>query len=309
MELSKTKKKTQTKNCKQTKKSLSKCVVNYKIGGLKLIEKKIKEVEFVDKKLYGINNIDTEQLSETSEFPIGSITKLFTIISLLLLHQNKKLNIYENIGKYINNEHIKDLKIIDIINHKSGLINMYDGIIYGSSKIKYDSATQIYEKYINHIKVDEKFKDGFIYSNMGFHILGYLIEKITGIKYSDFVKKKILIPLKMNNTGIEDCNITLYNLKKKKLTKYEKWERTFASSSGELKSCVKDLIKFSKFVKLLDKQTLDILKELTDIYKIKKNDTIIGHSGGITGGNSILRINYDNNYKVKNIYISLKTGY
>ena len=38
MELSKTKKKTQTKNCKQTKKSLSKCVVNYKIGGLKLIE-------------------------------------------------------------------------------------------------------------------------------------------------------------------------------------------------------------------------------------------------------------------------------
>ncbi len=60
----------------------------------------------------------------------------------------------------------------------------------------------------------------------------------------------------MNNTGIEDCNITLYNDKNKKLTKYQKWERTFASSVGELKSCVNDLINFSKFFKLLNKDSI-----------------------------------------------------
>ena len=281
------------------------------IGGMKLLEKKFKQVEYNNKKIYGINNIDSEQLSEISEFPIGSITKLFSIISLLLLHQNKQLNIYENIGKYIKNEHIKDLKIIDIMNHKSGLIRMYDGVIDGSSKIKYESATQVYHKYNNYNNnklINEKLKGVSSYSNIGFHILGYLIEQITGIKYSDFIKKNILIPLKMDNTGIEDCNITLYNKKLKKLTKYEKWERTFASSGGELKSCVKDLIKFSKFVKLLDKQTLDILKELY-IYRKKNDENIISHPGYISGGSSGLRINYDNNYyKVKDIYISLQTA-
>jgi len=282
--------------------------VNCQIGGMKLLEKKIKQVEYNNKKIYGINNIDSEQLSETSEFPIGSITKLFTIVSLLLLHQNKQLNIYENIGKYIKNEHIKNLKIIDIINHKSGLIDIYDGFIYGSSKIKYESATQVFHKWNNNQLLNEKFKNVYAYSNIGFHILGYLIEQITGIKYSDFFKKNILIPLKMNNTGIEDCNITLYNKKLKKLTKYEKWERTFASSAGELKSCVKDLIKFSKFVKLLDKQTLDILKELSYIYRKKNDENIIAHGGYISGGEGMLRIFYDNNYKVKDIYISLKTA-
>jgi len=94
-------------------------------------EKKIKVVEYDDKKLCVLNNIDSDKLSEYSEFPIGSITKLFTIISLLLLHQNNKININSPIGKYIDNSRIANLKIIDIMNHKSGLKGMYDNVEYG----------------------------------------------------------------------------------------------------------------------------------------------------------------------------------
>ena len=36
-------------------------------------------VEYTNKKIYGINNIDDDHMSDISEFPIGSITKLFTI--------------------------------------------------------------------------------------------------------------------------------------------------------------------------------------------------------------------------------------
>ena len=67
--------------------------INNMIGGNKQMiihEKKIKVVEYDDKKLCVLNNIDSDKLYEYSEFPIGSITKLFTIISLLLLHQNIK---------------------------------------------------------------------------------------------------------------------------------------------------------------------------------------------------------------------------
>jgi CubicO group peptidase (beta-lactamase class C family) len=275
-------------------------------GNIKTFEKKIKTIEYVNKNIYQLNNMDNEKLNEFSEFPIGSITKLFTITSILLLHQNKKLNINDKIGKYIDNDNIKNIKIIDIINHKSGLKNFWDGATYGSSKIKYKSPTEIYNKWNNNKLIDDKLKGTFAYSNIGYQILGVIIEKITNENYSDYVKNNILIPLKMNNTGTDDCNITLYNYKNKKLTKYEKWERTFASSAGELKSCIKDLIKFSKFIKLLNNNTLDLLKKFY-IFKENKNEINIKHNGGITGGSSELYLTYDKNWKIKNIYISLKT--
>jgi CubicO group peptidase (beta-lactamase class C family) len=273
---------------------------------IKLLIKKIKMVEYVDKNIYYINNKDDDKLDGFSEFPIGSITKLFTIISLLILHENKKINIYDNIGKYIDNDQIKNLKIIDIINHKSGFINLCDGVTLGGSKIKYNNAIEIYNKWNNNKLIDTNLKGIYSYSNLGYIVLGVLIEKVSDITYSDFIKQNILIPLKMNNTGIEDCNITLYNCKEKKLSNYEKWERTFASSAGELKSCINDLIKFSKFITLLNDNTLKIIK---DLYIFLENKEIyeIKHNGDITGGKSKYILTYNKNWKIKNIYISLET--
>lgn len=54
------------------------------IGGsiknkMKINELKIKQIKYNDNKLYVLNNIDDDKLDEYSEFPIGSITKLFTL--------------------------------------------------------------------------------------------------------------------------------------------------------------------------------------------------------------------------------------
>ena len=277
---------------------------------MKIYEKKKKFVEYDDKKLSVLNNIDSDKLNEYSEFPLGSTTKLFTIISLLLLHQKNKININSIIGKNSDDSQLKNLKIIDIMNHMSGLKNMYDNINYGYSKKKYTSATEVYnDLYDSNEKLINTQPGTHVYSNIGYQILGVLIEKISNMSYSDFVKENILIPLKMNNTGIEDCNITLYDAKIKKLTKFQKWERTFASSAGELKSCVHDLIKFSHFFKLLNKDSIEILKNLY-IFKenIKNNTFKIGHNGFISGGGSGFLIKFHKNFIIKNIYIKLETG-
>ena len=113
--------------------------INNMIGGsnknkMKINVIKIKQVKYSDNKLYVLNNIDDDKLDEYSEFPIGSITKLFTIISILLLEQDNKLKITDKIGKYIKNKEISNLKILDIINHESGLINIWKDYKYGSSK-------------------------------------------------------------------------------------------------------------------------------------------------------------------------------
>jgi len=134
------------------------------------------------------------------------------------------------------------------------------------------------------------------------------IEKISSRTYLDFVKNNILIPLGMINTWNEDYNQTLYDHKLKKLNKYQKWERSFASSAGELKSCIADLIKLEKFTSLLNKNSLNLL---STIYINRKNDSsdeiIISHVGIISGGQNEFQITYNNNWKIKDIHITIKT--
>ena len=200
---------------------------------MKIYTLKSKEIKYINKKLYVINNLDKEKLNEYSEFPIGSITKVFTMIPLLLLHQNKQININNTFASYLDNKELAKVKIIDVINHVSGLKNMFNNVIYGISKKKYNCVTEVYNDYSK-----EKLLTNQIgvmnYSNVGYIILGALIEKITNEKYIDFIKNNILISLNMKNTGDEDTNITLYDNNSKILNKYQKQERTFASSAGQL---------------------------------------------------------------------------
>ena len=174
------------------------------------------------------------------------------------------------------------------------------------SKIKYNSATEVFKKYNKNNLIDNETIGKYSYSNIGYIILGMLIEKITGAPYYEFIKDNILVLLKMNNTGIEDCNITLYNTYGKKLNKNQILARTCASSAGQFKSCLKDLIKFSKFPKLLNKYSLNQLKDMY-ICKNKIIEISVNHNGGITGGKSEYKVDYDKHWKVKDIYIKLRT--
>jgi CubicO group peptidase (beta-lactamase class C family) len=80
-------------------------------------------------------------------------------------------------------------------------------------KKKYKCTTDVYNDYSKEKLITQQI--GIMnYSNVGYIILGALIEKITNEKYIDFVKNNILIPLKMENTGDEDTNITLYDFNK-----------------------------------------------------------------------------------------------
>lgn len=115
---------------------------------LEIKELKIKAVEYYDKNIYVLNTIDDDILNETSEFPIGSITKIFTAISILLLHEHKIINIYENISKYlsefISENDINHLKIIDIMNHTSGLKDFHDYIKNDINCKCYNEETKIF---------------------------------------------------------------------------------------------------------------------------------------------------------------------
>lgn len=54
------------------------------------------------------NNIDNDKLDMNSTFLIGSITKIFTIYTILILHQNNLLNMNDNIIKYVKTKKYKN---------------------------------------------------------------------------------------------------------------------------------------------------------------------------------------------------------
>lgn len=272
---------------------------------------KNKKVIYDKKKLYVLNNIDKEKLDEHSQFMIGSNTKIFTAISLLILHQEKKLNINHTFKKYLDHKEIENVKIIDVMNHISGIKRSYNSRNPKGSKVRYNNTIEFYssfkqEKFIKHKKGSNN------YSNIGYILLGALIETVTNITYKEFVYKKILKPLKMKNSGfdIDNINNIPYNFNLKKLTKYQKNQRFNLDANGGLISSVNDLKKFTNFHKLLNKNSIKKLQELY-FFKYIKEDKIykIQHSGCASGTKSQLIIKYDTNMKLNEIKILFNTNF
>jgi CubicO group peptidase (beta-lactamase class C family) len=82
---------------------------------------KLKYIEYKNKKCYAINTIDKENINYKSQFLIVSVTKIFTALLVLILHKNNLLNINDKVDDYIN-LHLNKITILDILQHRSGLI-------------------------------------------------------------------------------------------------------------------------------------------------------------------------------------------
>lgn len=274
---------------------------------MKVHEIKIKKMYYKNSKLYALNNIDKEKLNENSEFLIGSISKVFTAILLLILHQEKIININNTFKKYLDNKELANVKIIDVMNHKSGFKEIQDGYNYTGIKKIYNNSTEVYNDFKNEKLIKHK-KGIFVYSNIGYIFLGALIESVTNMTYEEAVYKNILKPLKMNNTGFDKTNITLYTNNNHNLTNIQNNERMFAGSAGGFKTSISNLIKFKNFPKLLNKQSLKLLKIIYFFKNNKDSKTYnINHNGGIFGGSADLNIIYDLNWKFKDINITVST--
>ncbi|WP_353096641.1 serine hydrolase domain-containing protein [Empedobacter brevis] len=156
-------------------------------------------------KSFGISDAENElPLHLNSIFNIGSITKHFTATAILLLAKEGKISYNDNISKYIPELSFYDrITIQNLIHHTSGLPD-YTGLFqkgWEESKIvtNIDIIHRLQElKPATEFEPNEKFE----YSNTGYLLLATIIEKISKQQFSDFLKEKIFIPLKMNQTSI-----------------------------------------------------------------------------------------------------------
>lgn len=152
-------------------------------------------------------------VSDYTTYHVFSITKTFTALAILQLAEKEKLNIDDPINKYLPDfPYGSHVKIWQLMAHTAGVPNPNPLTwIHLDSEHKdfncNDFFNQVFQKYHRPIsRPNEK----FIYSNLGYVLLGRLIEKVSGQKYEDYIKEWIIKPLELYPTELD---FVIYNNK------------------------------------------------------------------------------------------------
>lgn len=154
-------------------------------------------------KSFGFSNESTkEKLNENTVFELASCTKPFTAMAILILKDQKKLNLDDKITKYIPELYkYNNLTIRNLMNHTSGLPD-YMAIMnktWDKSKIATNKdVIKTLEKQQPKVLFKTNTKEE--YSNTGYVLLASIIEKASGQTYAKFLETAIFKPLKMTRT-------------------------------------------------------------------------------------------------------------
>jgi CubicO group peptidase (beta-lactamase class C family) len=160
---------------------------------------------------YGYSDFKTKTpLKLNSAFQLASISKTLTSAAILLLKDQGKLKLTDSIQQYFPNFPYHNISIKLLLSHRSGLSNyIYFGEPYCDSKNCYDGKT-FDNSAVMQIMMDAKPapyaapNKKFEYCNTNYSILASIVEKVSGMKFSDFMKQNIFTPLGMNDTWIHD---------------------------------------------------------------------------------------------------------
>lgn len=188
-------------------------------------------------------------------FEIGSITKQFTAVSILMLEEEGKLSVQDKLDKYLPDYPNGDqITIYHLLNHTSG-IKSYTAMA-GLNTFGKSNKTPI--EIINYFKdepIDFKPGEQWEYNNSGYIVLGYIIEEITGMSYEGFIQQRIFDTLGMKNSYYGNKARIIKN----RASGYQPSEGGFSNAmqismtipyaAGSLMSCVDDMFLWHKAIR------------------------------------------------------------
>jgi CubicO group peptidase (beta-lactamase class C family) len=142
--------------------------------------------------------------SPTTKFRLGSLTKQFTAASILLLEERGKLKVEDPVKKYLPDAPAAwdKITIFNLLTHTSGIPN-FTGFPEYRSLQPFAKTTEQLVAVFRDKPLDFQPDEKWSYSNSGYVLLGYLIEKITGESYARFVQTNIFAPLGMKDSGYD----------------------------------------------------------------------------------------------------------
>jgi CubicO group peptidase (beta-lactamase class C family) len=243
--------------------------------------------------------------SPSTKFRLGSITKQFTAASILLLEERGKLSINDPVKKYMPDapEAWDKITIFNLLTHTSGIPNFTSFPEYKKLEPFVTTPGEVVAHFRDKpldFAPGEKWK----YSNSGYLLLGYLIEKITGGSYEKFVTENIFTPLGMNDSGYDSNSAVIAHRASGYVHDAKGFENagfihmSIPHAAGALYSTTEDLLKWEQSLfggKLLSAASLDkMTTPFKDNYacglrvQTVGGHKVIDHGGRIEGFNTEL---------------------
>jgi CubicO group peptidase (beta-lactamase class C family) len=163
----------------------------------------VKDDKVVFAKGYGTRQIGkNEPVDADTDFAIASNSKAFTVASLAILVDEKKISWNDKVSKYLPDFKLYDpyvtseLTIRDLITHRVGLDTFSGDLLWYETDFSTDEILQR----VRYLKPVSGFRTQFGYQNLMFIAAGKVIEKVSGMPWCTFVTTRILTPLGMSRT-------------------------------------------------------------------------------------------------------------
>jgi CubicO group peptidase (beta-lactamase class C family) len=266
-----------------------------------------KQGKVILRKGYGLANLELNVPIEPDMiFRLGSITKQFTAVAILMLAEEGKLSLQDEITKFLPDYPTQGSKITveHLLTHTSGIKSYTDLPEWLPLQRKDMSVSEIID-----LAKDKPMEfapgDRWKYCNSGYILLGAIIEKVSGKTYADFLQERIFGPLGLKST----CYDSTSRIIPRRIPGYTKGNAGFENApylsmsqpyaAGSLASSVEDLAAWTESLlagKLIKRETLE--KAFTS-YKLKdgldtgygygweisryEDHRLIEHGGGIHG--------------------------
>ncbi|HAG97765.1 MAG TPA: hypothetical protein DDW33_09285 [Ktedonobacter sp.] len=199
-----------------------------------------------------------------TRFYLGSTTKQFTAMAILILQERGKLHVHDHLCSYI--AHCpaawQPLTIHELLTHTSGIPQLDDSQLSGASPEAWIASYDT---------VPLAFAPGshFDYCSVCYQILGYVVQQASHQPYNVFLQQAIFDPLQMKDTGFDPNYLSLPD----HAVGYAAWQVkavtlgwslasqwSFLSASGLLTTTVEDMYRWDEALDtsdLVTQQTLD----------------------------------------------------
>jgi CubicO group peptidase (beta-lactamase class C family) len=261
-----------------------------------------KQGQIIYKKAFGSADLQLKvPLNADMVFNIASITKQFTAVAILQLAEQGKISLQDSLQKFVPDFPSKGhtITIENLLTHTSG-IKDYMQIDYRTPFLeRWDfTPTQLIDSFKNYAL---NFEPGtqFSYSNSGYYLLGYIIEKLSGKRYQNYIQDNLLQPLGLTHTYFDSAGIIIpnrvngYRQEGSDFRNADYWSPTIEYAAGGLISNVEDLFKWHAGLysyQLLKKETLQ--KAFT-AYQLKSGQpTTYGYGWFLKTANNIQTIEH-----------------
>jgi CubicO group peptidase (beta-lactamase class C family) len=258
-------------------------------------------------KAYGEANLEWHVANTaTTKFRLGSITKQFTAASILLLEARGKLKVDDPLKNYMPDAPAtwNAITLKHLLTHTSGIPNVTSLADFPKRKVhtaKVEEAIGWFRDEPLEFAPGEK----MAYSNSGYLLLGFVIEKVSGQSYAQFVQENIFTPLGMRDSGYDSNSAIIerraagYTPRPDGIVNADYVSMTIPHAAGALYSTTEDLLRWQRGLYGNKILSADAVRRMTTPFKAgygfglaipEGKRRLYQHGGGIEGFNT--QLNY-----------------